>query len=626
MQALCSHPSLPRAARAMLAGASLAYLIVSARVGLSLTLPPPPSPPRSPPSVLVVTGAAEHCADARGSYLLTKALQTKLHLARVRGWLPWVLAEERADASAAATTAPLSRGVLGGVSAALLGLHSACEAGRLGANGQIRWILWLGADLFVSDFEYALPWAELEASATHLLLSTTEREASQNDGQSAGVKVPSAESSTLASRLAHANPGLLLLRVCSWSRELILAWLDEIYSPTGPLRDFDREQRDSSEMDALVRLLQQDSRWREHARVESSPALVFEWSRLSQGQPSFLTSFRACGVCDSEPGKALQSQPQPVRAGCHAAMMSAFTRADDVVLARLDAQHSAVGSVHVRPPGRLVVGSQRSGLGALHILLKRAFAAKIAVATGERDLHFFSMENRYKEGLLRYQQRFFQNSTQLRHCVRDAREQDLVRVQFPLAHMALWSGCMGHAGLLGETTSHHPLQVGPFQMHAALKLFRSCADRKGDLRLSCLQRDYVTKFTNKTIMFRFQECEERGGTGGPAEWEGCLGLLALTGPKQIRKAMEDMLFIWRSMYVVHLRGWLQLFPARQLSVFDPVRLLEDNERSLYRLSPDLRQAHMSSQMDDQQEKGRYYVVSEANMPKDATEKIHAWLK
>lgn len=35
---------------------------------------------------------------------------------------------------------------------------------------------------------------------------------------------------------------------------------------------------------------------------------------------------------------------------------------------------------------------------------------------------------------------------------------------------------------------------------------------------------------------------------------------------------------------------------------------------------------MSSQMDDQQEKGRYYVVSEANMPKDATEKIHAWLK
>lgn len=50
-----------------------------------------------------------------------------------------------------------------------------------------------------------------------------------------------------------------------------------------------------------------------------------------------------------------------------------------------------------------------------------------------------------------------------------------------------------------ETTSHHPLQVGPFQMHAALKLFRSCADRKGDLRLGCLQRDYVTKFTNKTI-------------------------------------------------------------------------------------------------------------------------------
>ena len=63
-----------------------------------------------------------------------------------------------------------------------------------------------------------------------------------------------------------------------------------------------------------------------------------------------------------------------------------------------------------------MVGSQRGGLASVHTLLKRGWHAGLRVAAGERDLHFFSMDNRYKEGLLRYQQRFHPESRQLREC------------------------------------------------------------------------------------------------------------------------------------------------------------------------------------------------------------------
>ena len=67
-------------------------------------------------------------------------------------------------------------------------------------------------------------------------------------------------------------------------------------------------------------------------------------------------------------------------------------------------------------PGLIVVGSHRSYLGSVHWALRQGWHRGVAVNHGERELHFFSMDNRYREGLLTYQRRFHHNSTRLGSC------------------------------------------------------------------------------------------------------------------------------------------------------------------------------------------------------------------
>ena len=106
--------------------------------------------------------------------------------------------------------------------------------------------------------------------------------------------------------------------------------------------------------------------------------------------------------------------------------MRAFTATDDAdglgLAAALGAQHASPGSVHVRPgsadgnrshawlqnhrgglakclPSLLVVGSQRSALASVHWLLRRGWPSAVRLNSGEREVHFFSMDNRYKQGV-----------------------------------------------------------------------------------------------------------------------------------------------------------------------------------------------------------------------------------
>eukprot|EP00966_Prymnesium_polylepis_P073653 1709592-Prymnesium_polylepis.1 len=167
-------------------------------------------------------------------------------------------------------------------------------------------------------------------------------------------------------------------------------------------------------------------------------------------------------------------------------------------------------------------------------------------------------------------------------------------------------------------------------MHAALKLYRSCADKKGVPRLGCLQRDYAAKLRNKTLteLELLQACEARGGVGGAAEWESCLGLWALTGPKQIRKAMEDSAFVWRSMYAVHLRGWLELFPSTQLGVVDPASLWAsaDNWHRLLGFPAVSLDARKSGSLREVRENSRRYIVTPDALPKEVTRRLISWLR
>ena len=173
-----------------------------------------------------------------------------------------------------------------------------------------------------------------------------------------------------------------------------------------------------------------------------------------------------------------QSAEDSAAASCQRALLRAFTAIDDAgPLAAIGAEHPVAGSVHVRPalqgtvrsaglavravwlpqpllagsapadarhgprhglgrggrrgggwlqahrgglgrclPSLLVVGSQRSSLGSLHWALRRGWHRQLRVGQGERELHFFSMDNRYREGLLSYERRFHPNSTRRDGC------------------------------------------------------------------------------------------------------------------------------------------------------------------------------------------------------------------
>ena len=422
-----------------------------------------------------------------------------------------------------------------------------------------------------------------------------------------------------------AEPGVLLLRVSAWSAGLTSAWLDEIARDevveapavaAPPAADDaaggagstggSHSTSTADGMGALLKLLQRETKWGKHARVARAAPLVRVWKPEAPEPmpPRLLTSFRECSpdAAREQPMSAEQEQeaaqqlarPEAVRRArsmaCERAMMSAFTMTDDSALVALAAEHAAPGSVHVRPiergeaagaagswlpnhrgrlgsclPRLLIVGSQRSGLASLHTWLKRGWHSQLKVASGERDLHFFSMDNRFKEGLLQYQRRFYPGSTRLRECAPSSHfgvdvsstyfdypkapgrifailpwSRIVVLLRAPveralsaynlrwltwLCGKAIWARDDCWTSLTSEE-SVRSNQVGPFQMHAALKLYRSCADKHGVLRLRCLQKDYVTKLRNKTAseveLLQVRVCdaqgqERRGGLGACGE-------------------------------------------------------------------------------------------------------------
>ena len=105
--------------------------------------------------------------------------------------------------------------------------------------------------------------------------------------------------------------------------------------------------------------------------------------------------------------------------------------------------------------------------------------------------------------------------------------------------------------------------------------------------------------------------------------------------------MEDSSFIWRSMYAVHLRGWLQLFPARQVGVVDPTLLLAPEPLTaggdagngggrMHRLLgfPGLpvEARDTQTQQHDLHENSRKPVIPRADVPKDVLQGITSWLR
>ena len=125
-------------------------------------------------------------------------------------------------------------------------------------------------------------------------------------------------------------------------------------------------------------------------------------------------------------------------------------------------------------------------------------------------------------------------------------------------------------------------QVGPFQKHAALKLWRSCsgADDRAPAQMPPTRLRRETAHKSDAELATLEQCTgmaEAQGMPASVNWAACLQLHSvMLGPKQIHKVMEDSSFLWRSMYVHHLRTWLRLYAAEQLMVVDPAQLFRSS--------------------------------------------------
>ena len=181
---------------------------------------------------------------------------------------------------------------------------------------------------------------------------------------------------------------------------------------------------------------------------------------------------------------------------------------------------------------------------------------------------------------------------------------------------------------------YHPR--GPFQRAAALKVWGKCAEGSA-LNLDCLRADFLAKLRNRTRaeMSAIDECARRM----PTETLGsCLGYRTLS-QKKLYKAMEDHAYVYRSVYVEHLQGWLKHYPPSQLLVLPSEVLFGDASRAaamsafasflgLPTRGPQVDQKVLSAPSPaatdgSPHENGRAYVVDEA--PDDVAAPLRAWL-
>ena len=394
-----------RALPIVLITAALGYAFYRMR---SLPTAPFEAASSNTPSVLLLT-VVPRCIIAQGQFFLTKAMQTKLELARRYGW----------------TFMPLGGGELNAASAMLLLPTSGDEMSSLVdpeaqwpsllhhvlASQTATWVVWMDAELLVRrpDAGSLLQFAAWEEAG--LLMVIVEHGSSTDYSMS-----------------------FASVRACEASRELLRAWTDRVADSTAvSATDAARELR---------AVLEANPGWRARVRIVDDRRWI---GTMDEGE-AWLASFRSCQLCararpaiaDAGASREAEDAAPPSAAApaasCQRALMRAFTAARDAGPLRfVGAQHAAPGSVHVRPanvsnragggwlqrhrgglgrclPSLLIVGAQRSALASVHYAIRQGWHRSLRVNAGERELHFFSMDNRFRNGLLSYEQRFHRDS------------------------------------------------------------------------------------------------------------------------------------------------------------------------------------------------------------------------
>jgi hypothetical protein len=338
-------------------------------------------------------------------------------------------------------------------------------------------------------------------------------------------------------------------------------------------------------------------------------------------------------------------------------------------------------------PSFLVVGTQKGGTSSLHYMLKSGWHANLVVNEGEKEIHYFSFDDNYAKGATVYQQRWDGPRAVLGECPKPAGGPEgpilrgevsatyfdypraaeraaalvpaakiVVLLREPVSRVTSSFNMRWQIEVCGKLTWTRPdcyngvksresvreNAVGPFQRNAALKVWGKCNDGRGSLRIDCLRSDFIAKLRNRTRseMAMLDKCaKEQLAAGQAAEGLGaCHGLRTLS-QRKLYKLMEDVAYLYRTVYVEHLQTWLKVYPPSQLLVLPSEGLFDDKSRppamaafasflGLAASGPSVNRKVLSSASPaatdgSPHENGRTYVVSSA--PDDVAVPLRAWL-
>ena len=428
---------------------------------------PAPISQASAPRVVLVT-ALPHCRAKHGQYFMTKALQSKTAFARALQWELWPAgwAELSAAASTSTFSAETSDTSSRWAGLLLQMLSSKVETAQASENTSV-WYAWMDAELLAIR-PMPLPFDLWDVQDIHVVLAATDEatgtaKMAEDVGAAIAVGSTGGGANSSSSQLPAVSLEFALVRASRWSVAFLEEWVGTM------------AESQASAAAALSTLLA-SGQWRAHVRIEPSARELVgglregtsraqignEGGGAASGASPMLLSFSGCDLCSPEAttseGTAVEEEAAasigdgPTRtmktgglsrstgfaspAACRRALMRQFTSFDDAGPLRfLGAEHPAAGSVHVRPtatspgwlnrhrgglgrclPSLIVIGSQRASLGSVHWALRHGWHRGIHVNGGERELHFFSMDNRYRQGVLAYERRFYPNSTRRSGC------------------------------------------------------------------------------------------------------------------------------------------------------------------------------------------------------------------
>mmetsp|Transcript_25146 Transcript_25146/g.81887 ORF Transcript_25146/g.81887 Transcript_25146/m.81887 type:complete len:839 (+) Transcript_25146:3-2519(+) len=590
---LHGHYSLPAALGGLPAGGAM----------------PAPRGPSGARVMMVTANQPLPCTTRRGDWIMELALRNKLMYATLHDYKTWWSTElvSAWDLEAAWNKIPLLY--------VLMHPESPVTQG-------VEWLLWMDDDAIFTDMNFTMPLEQYDRDGINLVIwGDPQRVYRANDIQ--GL-----------------NTGVFLLRKCEWSRQL-MAEVAALATPS--IRRQIGNKGRIAEQGALTWVLHsQAERWKDRVQLERNFTLNGNWMDYAKkwvpGKPKlalpvwgndaipFVVQYAGCQMCrgHSENGSWHDGGVRK----CQNAFIEAYTFGDDQVLSLLGLRHLTMDTHLVRAsagselyqrhqrmtrclPSFLVIGTQKGGTSSFHFLLKSGWHDAVRVNSGEKEIHYFSWDDQFRQGPLTYQQRFDGSGDRLGECAEETKLRGEVSATYldypkaaeraamllpsarivvllrePVARLVssfnmkwqveicgklTWSRTDCYNGVTSMRVINEN-NVAPKQRAAAVKVWNECSVDKKGLDHDCLRRDFVDKLS-AAISDEERRLGECAKPGAFEELGSCLGVQGLEQAK-LYALMEGALFLYRSMYSEHLAKWLKVYPAEQLLVIPSERLKE----------------------------------------------------